>query len=472
MSGFSDTLQGPGANWNLKSMASQSLLQHVKYQIPGVTSPMFYLGTLFSVFAWHVEDNYLASINYMHRGSCKTWYGVPASHAYEMEQLVHQKLCAKHLDQSRVDHLASKNIVVHPGLLRQHGIPVYRVNQQPGEFVVTFPQAFHSGFSHGPTQAEATNYAPRGWLPFAVVSVKRSRHNRKESVIDVDALIAITAGLSGQPNAGVERSFEDLGICIDALCEERTLRSALHASKVHQLHGDALNVQQRWACSICKHICHFSVMFRQEAPDEIFCLRHSPSELGAKGGDLVCYVRYHDKELGDAIRELRLQQRNAKRSNSMLREGGSGLCNPCSQADPLLKVPPPALPKASNRWESGSTTPERMREPKADTAGERPQKRARVKADIDPTETERKPLVNEIDQDSAQLGSYRDSDLGLQPKVPFRFVATKSQGSVYIFVRRFRSTSLAQRPLSFASSPSKVMYVKDCITTDSKNTDR
>ena len=41
-----------------------SVLRHLLHDIPGVSSPMLYLGMLFANFAWHVEDHYLYSINY------------------------------------------------------------------------------------------------------------------------------------------------------------------------------------------------------------------------------------------------------------------------------------------------------------------------------------------------------------------------------------------------------------------------
>lgn len=36
--------------------------------IPGVTTPMLYIGMLFAHFCWHYEDNALYSINVMHTG--------------------------------------------------------------------------------------------------------------------------------------------------------------------------------------------------------------------------------------------------------------------------------------------------------------------------------------------------------------------------------------------------------------------
>ena len=44
---------------------------------------MLYFGMLFSMFCWHVEDNYMYSVSYLHEGAPKTWYGVsPATVHY------------------------------------------------------------------------------------------------------------------------------------------------------------------------------------------------------------------------------------------------------------------------------------------------------------------------------------------------------------------------------------------------------
>jgi hypothetical protein len=38
--------------------------------------------------------------------------------------------------------------MISPRELMQRGIPVFRAHQLPGEFIITFPAAFHAGFSH------------------------------------------------------------------------------------------------------------------------------------------------------------------------------------------------------------------------------------------------------------------------------------------------------------------------------------
>ncbi|RWW82302.1 hypothetical protein BHE74_00009243 [Ensete ventricosum] len=76
--------------WNMRgvSRAKGSLLRFMKEEIPGVTSPMVYVAMLFSWFAWHVEDHELHSLNYLHMGAGKTWYGVPRDAGLAFEEVV------------------------------------------------------------------------------------------------------------------------------------------------------------------------------------------------------------------------------------------------------------------------------------------------------------------------------------------------------------------------------------------------
>ncbi|GAV90266.1 JmjC domain-containing protein/JmjN domain-containing protein/zf-H2C2_2 domain-containing protein [Cephalotus follicularis] len=156
--------------WNMRgvSRAKGSLLRFMKEEIPGVTSPMVYLAMLFSWFAWHVEDHDLHSLNYLHMGAGKTWYGVPREAAVAFEEVV--RIHGYHGEINPLVTFATlgeKTTVLSPEVLIGAGVPCCRLVQNAGEFVVTFPRAYHTGFSHGFNCGEASNIATPEWLRVA-----------------------------------------------------------------------------------------------------------------------------------------------------------------------------------------------------------------------------------------------------------------------------------------------------------------
>lgn len=52
-------------------------------------------------------------------------------------------------DDAAFNLLLGKTTMFPPNILIEHDVPVYKAVQKPGEFIITFPRAYHAGFSHG-----------------------------------------------------------------------------------------------------------------------------------------------------------------------------------------------------------------------------------------------------------------------------------------------------------------------------------
>ncbi|KAM1145443.1 hypothetical protein TB2_036922 [Malus domestica] len=181
-SAFSSSHSDPLGNskWNLKNLSRlpKSILHLLETAIPGVTDPMLYIGMLFSMFAWHVEDHYLYSINYHHCGASKTWYGIPGEAALQFEKVVKEHVYTHDIistdgEDGAFDVLLGKTTLFPPNILLEHDVPVYKAVQKPGEFVITFPRAYHAGFSHGFNCGEAVNFAIGDWFPLGAIASRR-----------------------------------------------------------------------------------------------------------------------------------------------------------------------------------------------------------------------------------------------------------------------------------------------------------
>ncbi|KAK2506144.1 hypothetical protein MC885_020811, partial [Smutsia gigantea] len=140
--------------------------------IEGVNTPYLYFGMWQTAFAWHTEDMDLYSINYLHFGAPKSWYAVTPENGRRLEGLAAELFPAS--ARAYEAFLRHKAALLSPTVLRDHGIPFGRVTQEAGEFIVTFPYGYHSGFNHGFNCAEAINFATPRWVDYGTAAAQCS----------------------------------------------------------------------------------------------------------------------------------------------------------------------------------------------------------------------------------------------------------------------------------------------------------
>lgn len=74
------------------------------------------------------------------------------------------------LDEGCQDNLRHKGFILHPDWFRERSIPLVRIIQRPGDYVITFPQGYHFGFNPGFNANEAVNIASPRWIKWGKVS--------------------------------------------------------------------------------------------------------------------------------------------------------------------------------------------------------------------------------------------------------------------------------------------------------------
>ncbi|XP_066580391.1 lysine-specific demethylase 5A isoform X2 [Amia ocellicauda] len=263
------------SGWNLNNMPvlEQSVLTHINVDISGMKVPWLYVGMCFSSFCWHIEDHWSYSINFLHWGEPKTWYGVPA-HAAEQLEAVMKKLAPELFD-SQPDLLHQLVTIMNPNVLMDHGVPVFRTNQCAGEFVVTFPRAYHSGFNQGYNFAEAVNFCTADWLPMGRQCVAHYRRLHRYCVFSHEELLCKMAAdpesLDVELAAAVFREMEEM---ID---EETRLRQAVQQMGVLASEQEVFELvpDDERQCEKCKTTCFLSALTCSCNPERLVCLHHA-----------------------------------------------------------------------------------------------------------------------------------------------------------------------------------------------------
>lgn len=58
--------------------------------------------------------------------------------------------------------------MISPAYLESQGVKIFKTLQRPGEFILTYPGAYHGGFSTGLNIGEAVNFATKTWFSYAI----------------------------------------------------------------------------------------------------------------------------------------------------------------------------------------------------------------------------------------------------------------------------------------------------------------
>lgn len=319
--------------WNLNNIpcCPQSILRHVKVGINGINVPWVYYGNLFSTFCWHNEDNYLYSINYNHWGAPKVWYGVSNtkkdSEGFEKVFKTHLAMKMRELP----DLLHHITTMFSPRLLQAANIPVCRLVQHPGEFVVTFPRAYHGGFSLGPNVGEAVNFASYNWISYGADANERYRACSRPAVFSHDRLTFTMANhleelRSPETCESLLRELERV-IGEEISLRKRLFQSgvrdvskeiSLPANRLDQLDEESANYDDKRLCYKCKHVCFFSCVACECSTSKVSCLRHSHDMCGCITRRKYMMIWSKEDEMENTLKKVSNHLQKLEHQKSLL----------------------------------------------------------------------------------------------------------------------------------------------------------
>uniref|UniRef100_A0A8C8IDR0 [histone H3]-trimethyl-L-lysine(4) demethylase n=1 Tax=Oncorhynchus tshawytscha TaxID=74940 RepID=A0A8C8IDR0_ONCTS len=294
-----------GWNLNVMPVLEQSLLCHINADISGMKVPWLYVGMVFSAFCWHIEDHWSYSINYLHWGEPKTWYGVPSVAAEQLEEVM--KKLTPELFEFQPDLLHQLVTIMNPNILMAHGVPVVRTNQCAGEFVITFPRAYHSGFNQGYNFAEAVNFCTADWLPAGRSCIEHYRRLRRYCVFSHEELTCKMAACPEKLDLNLAAATHREMFSI--VQEERELRKGLLERGITEAEREAFELlpDDERQCDNCKTTCFLSALACSNCTERLVCLYHTQDLCNCPTDKLYLRYRYTLDELLAMLHRLKVR---------------------------------------------------------------------------------------------------------------------------------------------------------------------
>lgn len=172
------------------------------------------------------------------------------------------------------DLLHHMNTAVNPMFLIENGIPVHTVRQNMGEFVITFPRAYHSGFNTGFNVAEAVNFAPPDWLSVGRKCIEYYTKDRRRCVFSHDELCLRIAQTDQRLN--IKTCHAVISELNEILSREQIFRSELLNAGVRKSEAcdfEHLDDDHR-SCSVCHTTLFITALKCKHDEKGLACSRH------------------------------------------------------------------------------------------------------------------------------------------------------------------------------------------------------
>ncbi|KAL3644975.1 hypothetical protein CASFOL_010155 [Castilleja foliolosa] len=325
-SGFSD-LDNPAksraeyveSGWKLKNInkLSGSLLPFGCYNNSDISSPQLFIGMCFASQGWINEEHHLYSITYLHSGDPKICYGIPGRYCFKFLEIV-KKMYPQLLKHPELLHELAPQL--SPSLLMSEGIPVCRCVQNPMEFVVTFPGAYHTEFSCGYNISESAFFAPFDWLSHGQDIVELYAEHCLKTSISHDKLLlgAAIEAVSAQRETLAFRNNSVNNRLWTSACGKdgiltRVLKSRVRNEGIRRSHLcdmelssalDDLGVTTKLECTICSYDLYLSAVSCSCSPNTYSCLRHAKQLCSCPWSSKHFFFRYEITELNLLVEAL------------------------------------------------------------------------------------------------------------------------------------------------------------------------
>jgi len=188
-------LEGAHASspWNLRNLPglpsclTSHLLGKDAPPAKALAEPLLRFAMLFASDGWRTSRHFWAELTYLHQGAPISWLGVAAEDARALE-----RLCAREVPGGELRLTETSAVLpalLPPSILLGAQLHVAHAVQQPGEFVLALPRAYHATIAHGFACYETVPFGSVDWLPYGAAAAALHAAARTAPLIGFETLV-------------------------------------------------------------------------------------------------------------------------------------------------------------------------------------------------------------------------------------------------------------------------------------------